>query len=146
MWFSLDDCDSLIEEGIHSKQFRSKVRQKLDLIGVEFKYLNDLVINLEKTLRIDGIFGFICFFFQSFIYFSEMRQSNLNYSIKSDELNQNPDSLTKPSKIEEYIVTDQVFEAIVTEDYDQNDIEFDPKEDQLWEMRVCFEYYSKIYN
>ena len=53
---SLDDCDYLIEDGIRCTEFRNKYREKLDLIDSQIKSLSNLVIDLEKVLRIEGIF------------------------------------------------------------------------------------------
>jgi len=53
--YSVDDCDAMIEDGIEIGSTRFEVREKLDSINKEFKVLNDLVLNIEKLLRVGGI-------------------------------------------------------------------------------------------
>jgi len=44
-----------MEDGIEIGSTRSKVRQKLDSINNELKSLSDLILNIEKLIKVEGI-------------------------------------------------------------------------------------------
>ncbi len=45
----------MIEDGIEIGSTRFKVRQKLDSINNELKSLTDLILTIEKLMKVEGI-------------------------------------------------------------------------------------------
>ncbi|CAG2165175.1 unnamed protein product [Oppiella nova] len=106
----VDELDSLVEEDDieRATDFRHQMRQKLDSIDSEFKELKDSKNKLFNNIEVNG---------------------------SEDSVKQLP-TLSSVAA-EDYVVRDQVFEAIVTEDCDESDHNSSEEEDEeLREYRL----------
>ncbi|XP_054163716.1 uncharacterized protein LOC128961496 [Oppia nitens] len=114
-----EEFDSLFESHYKSTDFRHLYRQQIDSFNNELNKINESIISLEKLLRIDEL---------------KERKSDLMHINKENNLDNNK-IVNITTIVDEYIIKDQVFEAFVTQEADDNNDNITENDSELWEEK-----------